>query len=41
MGTLSDMENCVMCFDCVKKCPNDNVVLKRLTPFNVHCGVGI
>lgn len=32
MGTLSSNQDCVLCFDCVKACPNDNIVLRRRAP---------
>lgn len=25
MGAPKEMENCLLCFDCVKECPNDNI----------------
>lgn len=32
MGATGPMEECVMCFDCVKKCPNENIRLGLRSP---------
>ena len=32
MGTLDSNQDCLLCFDCVKACPNDNIVLRRRAP---------
>lgn len=32
MGAMKDSETCVMCFDCVKACPNKNIELRTQSP---------
>lgn len=32
MGAAPALETCVMCFDCVKECPNDNIHLNLRSP---------
>lgn len=32
MGTLDSNQDCLLCLDCVKACPNDNIVLRRRAP---------
>jgi len=32
MGTLDSNQDCLLCFDCVKVCPNDNIILRHRAP---------